>query len=59
MDHWADFYEKIFNFREIRYFDIEGEQTGLLSRAMTAPDDKIRIPLERKPGRLQPDRRIS
>jgi 4-hydroxyphenylpyruvate dioxygenase len=45
MDHWAGFYEKIFNFREIRYFDIEGTRTGLLSRAMTAPDDKIRIPL--------------
>jgi 4-hydroxyphenylpyruvate dioxygenase len=35
----------IFNFRQIRYFDIEGQQTALLSRAMTAPDDKIRIPL--------------
>ncbi len=45
MNHWATFYERIFNFREIRYFDIEGQQTGLLSRAMTAPDDKIRIPL--------------
>ena len=45
MDHWADFYERIFNFREIRYFDIEGAQTGLVSRAMTAPDGKIRIPL--------------
>jgi 4-hydroxyphenylpyruvate dioxygenase len=45
MNHWAGFYERVFNFREIRYFDIEGQQTGLLSRAMTAPDDKIRIPL--------------
>jgi len=45
MDHWAAFYERVFNFREIRYFDIEGQATGLLSRAMTAPDDKIRIPL--------------
>jgi 4-hydroxyphenylpyruvate dioxygenase len=45
MDHWAGFYERIFNFRQIRYFDIEGQQTALLSRAMTAPDDKIRIPL--------------
>jgi 4-hydroxyphenylpyruvate dioxygenase len=45
MDHWAKFYENVFNFRQIRYFDIEGQQTGLLSRAMTAPDDKIRIPL--------------
>jgi 4-hydroxyphenylpyruvate dioxygenase len=45
MNHWAEFYERIFNFREIRYFDIEGQQTALLSRAMTAPDDKIKIPL--------------
>ena len=45
MDVWSAFYEKLFNFREIRYFDIEGQSTGLFSRAMTAPDDKIRIPL--------------
>jgi 4-hydroxyphenylpyruvate dioxygenase len=45
MDYWAKFYERLFNFREIRYFDIKGEYTGLLSKAMTAPDGKIRIPL--------------
>jgi 4-hydroxyphenylpyruvate dioxygenase len=45
MQYWADYYEKLFNFREIRYFDIKGEFTGLLSKAMTAPDGKIRIPL--------------
>src|SRR5215813_3387390 len=45
MEKWADYYERIFNFREIRYFDIEGKQTGLLSKAMTSPDGKIRIPL--------------
>ena len=45
MDHWAKFYERVFNFCEIRYFDIKGEYTGLTSRAMTAPDGKIRIPL--------------
>jgi len=45
MVKWADFYEKIFNFREIRYFDIEGKQTALVSKAMTSPDGKIRIPL--------------
>ena len=45
MDYWAKFYEKIFNFREIRYFDIKGEYTGLTSKAMTAPDGRIRIPL--------------
>ncbi|MEL0621386.1 VOC family protein, partial [Psychrobacter proteolyticus] len=39
------FYERIFNFREIRYFDIIGEYSGLTSKAMTAPDVKIRIPL--------------
>ena len=45
MEYWAKFYEDLFNFREIRYFDIKGEYTGLLSKAMTAPDGKIRIPL--------------
>ncbi|MFN5128985.1 MAG: 4-hydroxyphenylpyruvate dioxygenase [Sphingomonadaceae bacterium] len=45
MAHWGSFYERVFNFRELRYFDIKGEYTGLTSRAMTAPDGKIRIPL--------------
>jgi 4-hydroxyphenylpyruvate dioxygenase len=45
MKFWADFYERLFNFREIRYFDIKGEYTGLTSKAMTAPDGLIRIPL--------------
>jgi 4-hydroxyphenylpyruvate dioxygenase len=45
MATWAEFYERIFNFREIRYFDIEGAQTGLISKAMTSPCGKIRIPL--------------
>ena len=45
MAFWGGFYEKLFDFREIRFFDIQGEYTGLTSRAMTAPDGKIRIPL--------------
>lgn len=45
MKVWADYYEHIFNFREIRYFDIEGKLTGLVSKAMTSPCGKIRIPL--------------
>jgi 4-hydroxyphenylpyruvate dioxygenase len=45
MNIWATYYEKFFNFREIRYFDIQGEKTGLLSRAMTSPCGKIRIPI--------------
>jgi 4-hydroxyphenylpyruvate dioxygenase len=50
MGYWAAYYEKLFNFREIRYFDIKGEYTGLQSRAMTAPDGKIRIPLNEERG---------
>lgn len=45
MDTWAGFYERLFNFREIRYFDIKGSKTGLFSRAMTSPCGKIRIPI--------------
>jgi 4-hydroxyphenylpyruvate dioxygenase len=45
MDFWADWYTHLFNFREIRYFDIEGKVTGLHSRAMTSPCGKIRIPI--------------
>ncbi len=45
MDVWAGFYQRLFNFREIRYFDIEGRKTGLFSRAMTSPCGKIRIPI--------------
>ena len=45
MNLWAGFYERLFNFREIRYFDIEGRKTGLFSRAMTSPCGKIRIPI--------------
>jgi 4-hydroxyphenylpyruvate dioxygenase len=45
MGLWSEFYERLFNFREIRYFDIEGKLTGLRSKAMTSPDGKIRIPI--------------
>jgi len=45
MDKWASFYEELFNFKQIRYFDIKGTLTGLYSRAMTSPDGNIRIPI--------------
>lgn len=45
LDLWAKFYEDIFNFREIRFFDIKGSATGLLSRAMRSPCEKITIPI--------------
>jgi len=45
MDTWYKFYSEVFNFREIRFFDIAGKLTGLTSRALTSPDGKIRIPI--------------
>ena len=45
MQKWSDYYERLFNFREIRYFDIKGAKTGLVSKALTAPDGMVRIPL--------------
>jgi 4-hydroxyphenylpyruvate dioxygenase len=45
MDHWAQFYERLFGFRELRYFDIHGQKTGLRSRALVSPCGKIRIPI--------------
>jgi 4-hydroxyphenylpyruvate dioxygenase len=51
MTYWSGFYEKLFNFRELRYFDIQGEYTGLTSKAMTAPDGLIRIPLNEEAGK--------
>ena len=57
MEEWADFYERLFNFREVRYFDIEGQATGVKSKAMTSPCGKIRIPINEegneKSGQIQ------
>jgi 4-hydroxyphenylpyruvate dioxygenase len=57
MNEWADFYERLFNFREIKYFDIEGQVTGVKSKAMTSPCGKIRIPIneegKEKAGQIQ------
>ncbi len=57
MGEWADFYTRLFNFREIRYFDIEGQVTGVKSKAMTSPCGKIRIPINEegqdKAGQIQ------
>ncbi len=50
MDGWAGFYERLFNFRQIRFFDIEGRASGLFSRALTSPDGKIRIPINEDAG---------
>lgn len=57
MAEWSGFYERLFNFREIRYFDLEGQVTGVKSKAMTSPCGKIRIPINEegndKPGQIQ------
>jgi 4-hydroxyphenylpyruvate dioxygenase len=50
MDVWTGFYQKLFNFRQIRFFDIEGRASGLFSRALTSPDGKIRIPINEDAG---------
>jgi len=50
MDVWTDFYSRLFNFRQIRFFDIEGRASGLFSRALTSPDGKIRIPINEDAG---------
>jgi 4-hydroxyphenylpyruvate dioxygenase len=50
MKEWADFYERLFNFREVRYFDIEGQVTGVKSKAMTSPCGMIRIPINEEGG---------
>jgi 4-hydroxyphenylpyruvate dioxygenase len=57
MAEWSEFYERLFNFREIRYFDIEGQATGVKSKAMTSPCGMIRIPINEegneKSGQIQ------
>ena len=50
MDVWFRFYGDLFNFKEIRFFDIEGKYTGLFSRALTSPCGKIRIPINEDRG---------
>ena len=50
MDKWCEFYENVFNFREIRFFDIKGEQTGLVSKVMRSPCGKITIPINEPTG---------
>jgi 4-hydroxyphenylpyruvate dioxygenase len=56
MKEWVDFYARLFNFREIRYFDIEGQVTGVKSKALTSPCGRIRIPINEegneKPGQI-------
>ena len=53
MDEWAGFYERLFNFREARYFDIEGQVTGVKSKAMVSPCGKIRIPINEEGNERQ------
>ncbi len=50
MQKWCEFYEKIFNFREVRYFDIKGKATGLYSKVMRSPCNKIIIPINEPSG---------
>jgi 4-hydroxyphenylpyruvate dioxygenase len=58
MDKWWDFYGNLFNFKQIRFFDIEGKHHRLFQRALTSPCGKIRIPINESPDEHQPDRGI-
>ncbi len=42
---WADFYKDIFGFKEIRFFDIKGEKTGLTSYALQSPCGTFSLPI--------------
>lgn len=50
MQKWCDFYEKVFNFREVRMFDIKGKQTGLYSKVMRSPCLQFSIPINEPTG---------
>lgn len=50
MDVWFRFYGDLFNFTEIRFFDIQGKHSGLISRALTSPCGRIRIPINEDRG---------
>ena len=50
MDVWFNFYGDLFGFKEVRFFDIQGKFTGLLSRALTSPCGRIRIPINEDRG---------
>lgn len=45
MEEWANFYKNIFGFTEVRYFDIRGQKTGLISYALRSPDGSFCIPI--------------
>ena len=45
MDYWAKYYEDLFNFREIRFFDIKGKKTGLTSYALASPCGTFSLPI--------------
>ena len=59
MDKWWAFYRELFGFKQIHFFDIAGKLTGLVSRAITSPCGKIRIPLNEVTDDTQPDRGVS
>ena len=45
METWANFYKDVFGFTEVRYFDIKGQKTALLSYALKSPCGTFSIPI--------------
>jgi len=50
MQKWADFYKSVFGFTEVRYFDIKGVKTALVSYALQSPCGQFCIPINEGKG---------
>lgn len=45
MEKWVQFYEDIYGFKQVRYFDIKGMKTGLFSKVVCSYNREIIIPI--------------
>lgn len=50
MEKWANFYKDVFAFTEVRYFDIKGVKTALVSYALQSPCGTFSIPINEGKG---------
>jgi 4-hydroxyphenylpyruvate dioxygenase len=50
MEKWANFYKDVFGFTEVRYFDIKGEKSALVSYALQSPCKTFSIPINEGKG---------
>ncbi|MEM9414928.1 MAG: 4-hydroxyphenylpyruvate dioxygenase [Planctomycetota bacterium] len=50
MDEWANFYERVFGFQEIGYFDINSGKSALMSKVLGGTDGYIKMPINEPTG---------